>query len=333
MPRPPTTAPIALYRDPEVFERERQAIFSTTWQFLGMAADLVRPGDYVADVIAGFPVVVVCDESGTLRAYHNVCPHRAGPLVTEAKGRCDRALVCRFHGWRYGFDGRLLEATDFGPADGFDTADFGLLPVRAETWRGVVFINLDAAVASLAEILSPLDERLPPPIHRPARIRDRHPVACNWKVFVENYLDGYHQEGVHPDLASKAGAQRHEVNLQGDIALYQAPARQNAAESLWAWVWPNLGVSFYRGVLMLESARPEGPDRTVIEHVFLHEPEDPGVDAAILNAERITHEDALINERVQQNLDAGVFQRGVLSPTHEEAVARFQARVARVLAE
>jgi choline monooxygenase len=204
--------------------------------------------------------------------------------------------------------------------------------VQVETWRGFVFVNLHPGGAPLAEILRPLDERLGAQIRRPARVRDRHPVVCNWKVFVENYLDGYHDEGVRPSLATDAAARRDEVDLLGDIAFYQAPAHQNAAESLWAWVWPNLGVSLYRGVLMLESFRPEGPDRTVIDHVFMYEPEDPGVDAAILNAERITEEDAWVSERVQQNLDAGIYKGGVLSPTREAAVVQFQVRVNRALA-
>ena len=333
MPAPTVTAAVELYRDPAIYERERQAIFAKSWQFLGLAADLVRAGDYLAEVVAGYPLVVVRDDKSGLRGFHNVCRHRAGPLVGEAKGRCDHELVCRFHGWRYAFDGRLLEATGFGAAEGFDPADYGLMPIRVETWRGFVFVNLDLSAAPLIDLLRPLDERLGVQPRRPARVRDRHPIACNWKVFVENYLDGYHQEGVHPHLAPQAGAQRLDIEMIGEVAIYQAPGTGGAAESLWAWVWPNLGVSVYRGVLLLEQLRPIGPDKTLMDHVFLHQPEDPGVDAAILNSERITEEDTWVSERVQQNLDAGVFRQGVLSPLHEHAVAWFQRRVAQALAE
>jgi choline monooxygenase len=331
MPAPIATAPVELYRDPAIFERERTAIFAQTWQFIGLAADLPRAGDYIAEVVAGYPLLVVRDEAGQLRGYHNVCRHRAGPLVGEAKGHCDHDLVCRFHSWRYGFDGGLIEATGFGPAEDFDQANFSLFTIRVETWRGFVFVNLDLAAAPLADLLRPLDDRLGTQPRRPARVRDRHPIACNWKVFVENYLDGYHQEGVHPTLAPRAGAQRLDVRMVGEIALYEAPSRGGATESLWAWVWPNLGLSVYRGVLLLEHLRPVGPDQTLMDHVFLHQPEDPGVEAAILNSERITEEDSWVSERVQQNLDAGVFRHGVLSPTHEDAVAWFQRRVAQAL--
>lgn len=331
MPAPMTTAPVELYRDPSVFERERETIFARSWQFLGLEADLVRAGDYLAEVLAGYPILVIRDQKGVLRGYHNVCRHRAGPLVGDAKGRCDHELVCRFHSWRYDFDGRLKEPTGFGPDDGFDPMDYSLFAIRVETWRGFVFVNMDLSAKPLIELLQPLDDKLGVQPRRPARLRDRHPIACNWKVFVENYLDGYHQEGVHPALATEVGAQRLELQMVGEVALYQAPSRGGATESLWAWVWPNLGISVYRGVLQLEQLRAEGPDRTVMDHVFLHQPEDPGVDAAILNAERITEEDAWICERVQQNLDAGIFRRGVLSPSHEAAVGWFQKRVAEAL--
>ena len=225
--------------------------------------------------------MVVRDEHRILKGYHNVCRHRAGPLVGEAKGRCDREFVCRFHDWRYAFDGRLKEATEFGPAEGLNKSDLSLFPIRVETWRGFIFVNLDMRAASLMDLLRPLDEKLGRQPHRSARLRDHHPVACNWKVYVENYLDGYHREGIHPGLAIVAGAQRHDVQITGEIALYEVPNRTGSAEGLWAWIWPNLGINVYQGVLLLEHMRPDGPDRTQIDHIFLHEPEDPGVDAAI----------------------------------------------------
>ena len=333
MVAPTPTAPVALYRDPAIFEQERHRVFARTWQFFGLESDLVRPGDYLAEVQAGFPILVLRDEDGVLRGFHNVCRHRAGPLVAEAKGRCDRELACQFHDWRYGFDGRLKRPTGFGAADPFDPGEYSLFQVRVETWRGFVFINMDVAAAPLMQVLEPLEETLGAQPRRPAKVRDRHPVACNWKVFVENYLDGYHREGVHPELAAETGAKRLDVQMKGEVALYETPGRSTAVKGVWAWLWPNLGLSVYRGVLLIEHMRPDGPNRTIIDHIFLHEPEDPGVDAAMMNSERITEEDKWLSERVQQNLDAGVYTKGVLSPSHEGAVAWFQQRIASALAD
>jgi choline monooxygenase len=137
-------------------------------------------------------------------------------------------------------------------------------------------------------------------------------------------------------LAIHLDADRHEVRMEGQVALHEAPTRPgapspNAYEGLWAWVWPNLGFSLYRDVLLIEHMRPSGPGRTQLDHIYLHQPEDPGIDAATLTSERITHEDAAICARVQENLNAGVYGGGPLSPTHEGAVAWFQNAVASAL--
>jgi len=332
MSQPVTTAPVELYRDPAVYARERASIFAKAWLFMGLEADLIRPGDYIAETLAEFPLLVVKDSVGGLRGFHNVCRHRAGPLVGEAKGRCDHEFTCRYHGWRYDFDGRLKAATGFGPVDGFDTGDHGLFPIRVETWRGFVFVNLDLESAPLSETLAPLDARFGKRPELSARMRHSHPVACNWKIYVENYLEGYHLEGVHPGLAIHLDADLHEVRVEGLVALHEAPPRSETTEGFWAWVWPNLGFSLYRDVLLIEHMRPSGPGRTQLDHIYLHQPEDPSIDAATLTSERITEEDAWICQRVQENLNAGVYDHGPLSPAHEGAVAWFQNAVARALA-
>jgi choline monooxygenase len=320
-----TTAPVDQYSDPEIFAQERTAIFAKAWLFLGLEADLVRPGDYLADTLAHFPVVVVRDQGGQLRGFHNVCRHRAGPLVGDGKGRCDREFVCRYHAWRYGFDGQLAATGDFPPPPGDDGSRYGLFPIRVETWRGFVFVNLDQDARPLIDTLAPLERLVGAHKAPSARMQHSHAIACNWKVYVENLLDGYHLEGVHPVLAARAGDQRHDITVEGQVALC---AHHGEERGFWAWIWPNLGLSLHHGVLLIERVRPESATRTRSEHIYLHEPEDPGVDAAMAAAERIFDEDAWVCERVQRNLAAGIFQEGVLSPEHDGAVAWFQARVA-----
>jgi len=331
MPELSATAPVEIYRDLAIYERERQNIFARTWQFVGLEADLVRVGDYLAETLAGYPIVVVRDEQKQLRAYHNLCRHRAGPLVGDTKGRCDGEFVCQFHEWRYGFDGALKDAAGFATTEGFDARAFGLIPIRVETWRRFVFVNMDMAAAPLADLLRPLDEKLGARRNRSAIVRDRHPVACNWKVYVENYLDGDHLEEDDRESASHGSTHVHGVRIHGELALCDTH-HSNAAESLWAWIWPNLGITVYRGVLLIEQMRPVGPDRTQIDHIFLHTAEDPGVDAAIHASEHVTEEHAWICERVQQNLDAGIYHQGILSSASESAVAWFQSRVGLALA-
>ncbi len=326
-----TTAPAQFYTDPAIFARERQAIFATSWLYLGLASDLVRTGDYLSDILADFPIVVVRDEHGVLKGYHNVCRHRAGPLVGDGKGRCDHNFVCRFHAWEYDFSGRLTATGDFPLSAAVDHSQFGLFPIRVETWRGFIFVNLDLKAAPLSDTLAPLDAAFGAPRFFPARLQHSHKVACNWKVFVENYLDGYHLEGVHPGLASRAGDQRHDVSLVGQVALCAPQPERGEEKALWAWVWPNLGFFLYRDVLLVEHMRPDGPGRTRLDHLYMHEPEDPRIDAAMADSERLSDEDAWICERVQRNLAAGVYNQGVFAPELEGAVAWFQNRIVQAL--
>ena len=336
----PMTAPLALYRDPNIFEAERQLIFARTWQFVGLESDLGRTGDYIAQTIAGYPVVVVRDQGGVLKAYHNVCRHRAGPLVGEARGRCPGALVCRYHGWRYGFDGGLQAAPNFDPAE-IDLGAYSLFPIRVETWRGFVFVNLDEAAGPLADTMRPLDACFGRRAHLTARIEDTHSVASNWKVFVENYLEGFHSEGVHGGVDAAVHAGVDDVRIDGDVVMQDVESGEarwdddghdhHHAHGLWAWVWPNLGLTLNRGVLLVIHMKPVGAEATELSHIYLHEPEEPGIDAAHLTTEKITEEDAWICERVQENIDAGIYRQGPLSPSHESAVSWFQARIAKLL--
>jgi choline monooxygenase len=327
-----TTAPAALYRDPAVFERERRAIFGRDWLFLGLASDLGETGDFIAETLAGYPIMVVRGADGDLKGFHNVCRHRAGPLVTEASGRCAGELVCRYHGWRYALDGRLRAATDFGPAEGFDPRAFGLFSVKVETWRGLVFVNLDLQAAPLIETLAPLEALLGERAIPTAVFRRSHALACNWKVYVENYLEGYHIGMVHPGLAAEVETARYAVRMEGKVAVHEVPATAGAAEGVWAWIWPNLAFNLYRGVLMIEPMRPRGAGETRLDYIYLYDPAEGGLEAALATSQTLTDEDRFICQHVQANLDAGVYDRGALSARHENAVAWFQARFTEALA-
>ena len=139
----PVTAPASWYNPIPPCGRSSGKQFSPpTWQFLCHESDLASPGAYRADTLAGFPIVVLRDDKTELRAFHNVCRHRAGPLVKDEAGTCPGALVCQYHGWRYTLDGRLRAARDFGPADDFDPRDFSLFPVKLASWRGLVFAGI-----------------------------------------------------------------------------------------------------------------------------------------------------------------------------------------------
>jgi choline monooxygenase len=334
-----TTAPASVYRDASRYEVERRAIFARSWLFMGHESELAREGDVVTATVAGYPLLAVRAADGP-RAFHNVCRHRAGPLFDEERGNCGNALTCKYHGWSYTLDGRLRSARDFGVAPGFDPRNFGLVGLTVETWRGFVFVNADKTAPALAQLLAPLDARLGARgfetlVHADRRVHD---IACNWKVYVENYLEGYHIPIVHPQLDREVEALKYEVHVEGGVCFHLAPPKAGSDtiyDGLWAFVLPHLGLNIYGHGLMVERVMPMGLGATRLVYDYYLKREiatDARERQRVLSMSgMVTAEDKWICERVQTNLDAGVYESGILSPKHEKGVAWFQRHVAGAL--
>jgi phenylpropionate dioxygenase-like ring-hydroxylating dioxygenase large terminal subunit len=332
----PATLSASAYRDPTTYEQERTHIFARSWLMIAHESQIPAPGDAVAATAAGYPLLVVRGEDGVLRGFHNVCRHRAGPLLADGAGHCDRALVCRYHGWRYALDGRLAAARDFGPASDFDPRDYALHALVCEIWRGFVFVNLALEAAPLEHAIRPLAERtaaMPLETFRFVRA-SRHEIRCNWKTYVENYLEGYHIPLVHPFLNEAVDATRYEVEVDAPVIVHRAPPRNGVpVAGLWAWTWPCLGINVYNDGLMMERMWPIDHACTQLDYLYFFPPGAPEseIDRAFASSEQTTVEDAAITEAVQRNLNAGIYETGRLSPRHEEGIAWFQRQVRRAL--
>lgn len=334
----PETLHARLYREPEIYELERRRIFARSWQLVAHDSQLPSPGEYVAATFAGFRVIVVRSETGQLHAFHNLCRHRAGPLADDGAGKCEGSLVCRYHGWRYALDGRLASARDFGPAEGFDPRDYALLPLKCESWRGFIFINMDLDADPLEQTIAPLILRtLDLPLENFRFMRaSSHTIACNWKTYVENYLEGYHIPLVHPFLNSAVDATRYEVDVSAPVIFHHAPPRDGSPVSgLWAWTWPCLGVNVYADGVLMERMWPVSAKHTRLDYLYFFVDGIPRneMERSIAASEITTEEDRAITEAVQINLDAGIYSTGRLSPKHEMGVHWFQQRITQVLEE
>lgn len=323
--------PVELYSGADNLRAEQVSILRRTWQFVGHVSMVAAPGDYLADVVGGAPVMVVRQADGALAGFHNVCRHRAGALVADGQGNCGEAFTCRYHGWRYALDGRLRNAVDFGASEGFDPREYGLFPIRVETWRGLVFVNLEPGVLSLAEALAPLGARWPEgQADLPLVERRTHAIACNWKTYVENYLEGYHLPMVHPEFDNDIIVADYQTVVDGEIIFASAPPRDASVYSgVWGWLWPNLGVNVYRHGYMMERMTPIGPTRTRLDYFYFFDPARRAeLDAMFKVSDLVTAQDLQVCEEVQRNLEAGIYRRGVLSPKHEIGIAWFQDRIA-----
>jgi choline monooxygenase len=197
------TLPPACYSSEAFFRREVERIFMKAWNFIGRADRIPNPGDYFTLEFVGVPVIVVRDKDGAVRALANSCRHR-GAMVAQGEGNC-RAFKCPYHSWAYGLDGGLLSAPEIEHSRNFDFAQYGLLPIRLESWAGFLFVNFDAQAAPLARWLGDLPDRMASyGFDDMVCVRRKtYELACNWKVYVENAMEAYHVPTVHRSTLSR----------------------------------------------------------------------------------------------------------------------------------
>jgi choline monooxygenase len=340
-----STLPASAYVDPAILAAEQRRIFARTWQPVVPLADVREPGTFATAEIAGAPIVVVRDGAGELRGFFNVCRHRAGPVATGKGAR--KSLTCRYHGWTYSLDGRLVTTPELGEVENFDRSCNGLRPVRVEAWGPFVFANLDAHAVSLAPTLSAIataTER-----HRLDAMRlvarKVYEVACNWKVYVDNYLEGYHLPTVHPGLYAELDYNAYRVvthDLWSEQIAPIRPAKPGASgrfyasespdDALYYWVFPNTMLNIYPDNMSLNVIVPLSADRTAtIFEWYRHDDDPEAVARTVAFSDGIQLEDIDICERVQKGLASGAYDRGRFSVKRENGVHHFQSLVHRYL--
>lgn len=336
---PALTLPAHWYHGAEIYEKERRAIFAREWQLVGHLGKLREPGDYIATDLAGWRIFVIRDRNGNLRGFHNLCRHRAGPLLADGAGRCD-LLRCRYHGWVYDTEGRLRSTPDFGEAPGFDKADFGLFPIHVETWRGLVFVNLGDAPPPLEEGLGDLvAETASFPIETFTGVREvTFDIACNWKTYTDNFVEGYHIPSVHPAFNAVIDFKAFTAEARNRTVVMKAPQRDGSFYGgVWLWRYPNTTLSVFPDGMNTSSIVPMGWRRTRLVYNFYFRDTSPEAMAAhdetIARNCGIVEEDFGICEIVQGNLEAGLYDRGPLSPRQEEGVRYFHEMVRQSLAQ
>jgi choline monooxygenase len=329
------TIPAPWYTDARIAQLELQNVFSRTWQAVGRAAQVEKPGQYVTATVAREPIVAVRGSDGKLRAFYNVCRHHAMSVMNEPCGQAQH-MRCPYHGWTYNLEGELRGMTEFEGVCNFDRAQNGLVPVRVETWENFIFVNLDPHAAPLHDFLGAL-AGLAKPLHFGGLKfveRRSYIQQCNWKVYVDNFLDGgYHVPHMHKGLNSVLDYTNYTIENVDRCCVQSSPvavdksseasaaATRKGDRAYYFWQYPNFMLNWYEGYLDTNLVIPLDVDRCEVIFDFYFgdtsEAQMPYIRESMGVSERVQQEDIVICDGVQRGLSSRAYQAGRLSVRRE----------------
>jgi len=342
-----STIPASWYVDSRIADLEQQTVFSRTWQVMGRVDQLEKPGQFVTATVAGEPLVAVRGNDGVLRAFYNVCRHHAAAVVTEPCGQAS-LLHCPYHGWNYGLDGALKGVPEFDGVKNFERKDNGLVPVKVNTWEKFVFVNLDDAAAPLTEFLGGLVKRAAPLglCKLQYFTTKSYDIHCNWKVFVDNYLDGgYHVPHLHKGLSAVLDYKEYTIENEDRYCLQSSPmvSSDNDADAAtsttrrgdrawYFWLHPNFMFNCYEGYLDTNLVIPIDVDhcRVIFDFYFSDISESARAynEQSVAVGNRVQDEDLGICEAVQRGLKSRAYRSGRLSARREAGEQLFHRLLA-----
>lgn len=335
-----STIPAPWYTDQRIYELELQTVFGRSWQMVGRLEQVSEPGRYLTTEIAREPVVIVRGGDNILRAFFNVCRHHAAAVMTEPEGKASQ-LRCPYHGWTYSLEGELKGTPDFSGVCNFERSANSLIPIQVGTWEKWVFVRVgmqgeQQSRDSLEEFLGNglVNQMRPLHLENLQWLERRHyTFDCNWKVFVDNYLDGgYHVPHLHKGLDSVLDYSKYTIENGEHFCLQWSPIVNEGAEpetgavrkgerALYYWIYPNFMINWYQGAMDTNLVIPLGVDKTEVIFDFYF----PDVSAAAAErnrasvdvGQRIQDEDVAICKSVQRGLRSRAYNAGRLSVRRE----------------
>ncbi len=340
-----STIPAPWYLDARIEQAERARVFGRNWIAVGRLDQVAAEGQFFTVEIAGEPLVIVRGADGELRGFFNVCRHHAAAVANVPCGTVQH-LRCPYHGWTYGLDGALKGAPEFAGVFDFDRGANGLVPVRVATWEQFVFVTLDEHAADLTAILGDLPARVAPLEIGKLQFfaRKTYTLACNWKVYVDNYLDGgYHVPHLHRGLNSVLDYKEYTIENSEHYSLQSSPmissqehksftATRTGDRAYYYWMYPNFMINIYQGVMDTNLVLPLGVDRCLVQFDFffadVSEAAREGNAESVAVSDRIQDEDVDICESVQKGLGSRAYGAGRLSVRRERGEHLFHRLLA-----
>ena len=333
-----STLPSPLYTEDEYFKKEMTEIFDGHWNLLGSTRALAEKGGYFT-AQAGLENFLIVNGAGDPKdpsGFVNVCRHRAGP-VALGSGHA-RAFQCRYHGWTYDLTGNLVGTPEFQGVEGFKKEDNPLPKISVALLGPLVFGSLSPDIP--IEKLKNLEEILDPSLE-PFFEKD-YQVDCNWKVYVDNYLEGYHLPLVHKGLSSELDYSQYRTEVSEWYSEQMAPAKASAAlyrseegtSARYFWLFPNTMLNIYQGLVQTNTVIPVSKNQTVVKFVWYTTPEKQKqskerIEQMMKFSDVIQEEDRVICEQVQKNLRSQTYSSGRYSVKRENGVHHFHHLIAK----
>jgi len=334
VPETSFTLSSSFYTDPDIYEREKEQIFYCSWQYVAHMSSFREPGDYVTLKICDQNVFVIMGKDRTLRAFYNVCRHRAHELLSEPFGNVRSVIVCPYHAWAYEREGELRGARFSEQRPDFNKADYGLRAIRLEMFLDCVFINLDDNAETLESQASDLssDIRKHVPYLDELKVVDQDLTLlgetvqqAGWKVVVDNYVECYHCRHAHPDFSSLICMEKYQTvcgplwsrqlgeDIRNSNSAYDVPDSAPVQSSLFWFLWPNTTFNILPGAkeMAVFAIRPQGLTQSSFEgHVLTTDPESKNSARAKYTADVLAPEDIALCESVQRGLLSKGYEQG-----------------------
>ena len=328
------TIPAHWFTDPRMHAVDCEQVLAKSWQYVGHESQVPGVGDHLVDTILGRPMLVVRSQAEKIICLSNVCRHRGGPLAT--KNGSSRALRCAYHAWTYNLEGQLIGTPKFEGVQNFDKHNCTLPTYRLEIYQGLMFVNISGDAAPLAEHLAGIAEKIQPIVLQNMQFHGRvvYELKANWKVYIDNYMEGYHIVPVHPELSKildvsgyTTTVAGHQVLQYGPLASEDNPYHTDGA-AYYYQVFPNLMLNILPGRMQVNSIIPIAADRCLTVFDFFFDEKDPDklaikIKDDIAISDRVQQEDIQICELVQKGLASGTYHKGRICVQEERGLWAF----------
>jgi len=338
----------SLYRDKDFLQLEKIHLFQKHWQLMGHENQIPQIGDNLSIQIGDLPIIIVRKQNNDLIALHNVCRHRAGPLAVETGN--NPVLRCQYHGWSYDLNGQLKSAPEMQSTQNFDICQHHLPKAHLEIWQGFIFVSVEPPSLSVAQMLGPITEQIKPIGLNAMRFhhRDEYIIQCNWKVYMDNYLEGYHLPHVHPGLSKLLDYRQYETKLYDHYSYQLSPLdneKNNNADIYYGegsahyyTIFPNLMLNILPGRLQTNRVLPLAVDQTrvIFDYYYSNlrsESTQKLIEQDQSFSDEVQQEDVDICEKVQIGLASDSYNAGPLCEKREQGLVHFHNLIRKNLAK